>query len=141
MVHPGARPRRVGGVGGTSPVCRGLPVTGTAIVDPAPSRAPARSGPSGGDGASLARLLGRNGATILTLLDAPLSTTHLMGLTDLPARSVSTHLRVLFDSGLVQRRRSGREVLYWRSALGETLAGAAGGARLTEHLPPRSRRP
>lgn len=97
------------------------PVTGTAIVPTAPAKASAGTSPISQD-VALARLLGRNRAAILTLLDAPLSTTHLMGLTGLPAASVSTHLRVLLDGGLVQRRRSGREVLYWRSALGETLA-------------------
>ena len=45
-----------------------------------------------------------------------------MALTGLPLGSVGGHLRVLLDAGLVQRRRSGREVLYWRTALGDALA-------------------
>jgi len=36
-------------------------------------------------------------------------------------------LRVLLDAGVVARRRSGRHVLYWRTALGESLIAADGG--------------
>ena len=36
------------------------------------------------------------------------------------------HLRVLLDAGAVARRRSGRHVLYWRTALGESLIAADG---------------
>ena len=41
--------------------------------------------------------------------------------------SVGGHLKVLLEAGIVLRRRSGREVLYWRTALGDALvaAGAA----------------
>ncbi|MFI7575319.1 winged helix-turn-helix domain-containing protein [Micromonospora sp. NPDC049497] len=53
-----------------------------------------------------------------------MSTSHLAALTGLSLGSVSDHLRVLLDSGVVTKRRSGREVLYWRTALGATLADA-----------------
>jgi hypothetical protein len=33
---------------------------------------------------------------------------------------------VLLDAGVVARRRSGRNVLYWRTALGESLIAADG---------------
>jgi hypothetical protein len=35
-------------------------------------------------------------------------------------------LRILLDAGVVARRRSGRHVLYWRTALGEALIAADG---------------
>jgi DNA-binding transcriptional ArsR family regulator len=39
--------------------------------------------------------------------------------------SAGGHLRVLLDAGLLERRRSGREVLYWRGPAGEALVEAA----------------
>ena len=76
----------------------------------------------GGHGAATARLIGGNRARLLAALADPASTTGLVALTGLPLGSVGGHLRVLLDAGLVQRRRSGREVLYWRTALGDALA-------------------
>lgn len=75
----------------------------------------------GGAGSGLARLVGPNRARLLAALDAPLSTTQLAALTGLPMGSVGNHLRVLLDSGCVLRRRSAREVLYWRTDLGNAL--------------------
>ncbi|WP_116449876.1 ArsR/SmtB family transcription factor [Blastococcus litoris] len=75
---------------------------------------------------ALVRLLGGNRARILGLLAAPRSTSALTAATGLPLGSVGGHLRVLLDAGLLERRRSGREVLYWRSAAGEHLVEAAG---------------
>jgi DNA-binding transcriptional ArsR family regulator len=88
------------------------PVTGVFASGPAPLPA------------ALARLVGRNRARILTALAAPTSTSALAASTGLPLGSVGGHLRVLLDAGLLERRRSGREVLYWRSAAGESLATA-----------------
>jgi DNA-binding transcriptional ArsR family regulator len=88
------------------------PVAG-ALADIAPAR------PDG-----LARLIGANRARVLRLLDVPHSTTRLAALTGLPAGAVGGHLRVLLDSGAVLRRRAGREVLYWRTPLGDSLAAA-----------------
>ncbi|MBQ0894052.1 helix-turn-helix transcriptional regulator [Micromonospora sp. U56] len=73
----------------------------------------------------LARLIGANRANILARLDAPLSTSQLMAVTGLSLGTVSDHLRVLLDAGAVSKRRSGREVLYWRTPLGAALV--AGG--------------
>lgn len=74
---------------------------------------------------ALHRLIGPNRAHLLRLLDTPASPTSLAARTGLPLGSVGAHLRVLLDCGLVLRRRSGREVLYWRTALGESLVAVA----------------
>ena len=72
----------------------------------------------------LARLVGPNRAAILNNLRHPTSTSHLVVRTGLPLGTVGGHLKILLDAGLVLRRRSGREVLYWRTALGDTLVAA-----------------
>lgn len=90
------------------------PVTG-ALVEPA------GKGPAG-----LARLVGDNRSRVLVALDEPRSTTGLVESLGLPLGSVGNHLRVLLDAGLVLRRRAGREVLYWRTALGDSLVATAG---------------
>jgi DNA-binding transcriptional ArsR family regulator len=72
--------------------------------------------------AGLERMIGTNRARVLLTLDTPHSPTQLAALTGLPLGAVGNHLRVLLDAGTVLRRRSGREVLYWRSALGDGLA-------------------
>lgn len=75
----------------------------------------------------LARLLGANRALVLVLLDAPKSTTHLVALTNQTLGSVGRHLKVLLDTGLIGRRRSGRSVLYYRTAAGDVLVNSASG--------------
>ncbi|MFI5934691.1 ArsR/SmtB family transcription factor [Actinoplanes sp. NPDC051494] len=70
----------------------------------------------------LDRLIGANRAGLLRTLDDPRSTTQLAALSGLPLGSVGNHLRVMLDAGLVLSRRAGREVLYWRTALGDSLA-------------------
>ncbi len=76
------------------------------------------------DAGGLARLIGVNRARLLQALDVPRSTTQLAALLDLPVGSVGNHLRVLLRVGVVLRRRSGREVLYWRTGLGDELTAA-----------------
>ena len=76
----------------------------------------------------LNRLLGTNRAALLRLLGQPAGTTHLATRSGLPVGSVGNHLRVLLDAGVVARRRSGRHVLYWRTALGDALIAADGPA-------------
>jgi len=62
---------------------------------------------------SLTRLLGGARATILLNASEPASTSTLVATTGMPLGTVGSHLRILLDAGLLQRRRSGREVLYW----------------------------
>jgi DNA-binding transcriptional ArsR family regulator len=94
-----------------------------AIYYPVAGRlAPADAARRGG----LDRLVGGNRAALLRLLDQPLGTTHLAAACGLPVGAVGNHLRVLLDAGVVARRRSGRNVLYWRTALGEALIAADG---------------
>lgn len=69
----------------------------------------------------LSRLIGANRSTLLIHLDTPHSTSQLAATTGLSLGTVGDHLRVLLDSGAVVRRRAGREVLYWRTSLGDAL--------------------
>ena len=73
---------------------------------------------------ALGTLLGPGRAGVLVLLDTPKSTTQLVALTGQGLGSVGRHLKVLLDACLVQRRRAGRSVLYFRTAAGETLLEA-----------------
>ncbi|MFG2001454.1 ArsR/SmtB family transcription factor [Spirillospora sp. NPDC048911] len=74
--------------------------------------------------APLAALLGTARADVLTLLATPKSTTQLVALTGQRLGSVGRHLRVLLDAHLVQRRRAGRSVLYYRTSTGDALVQA-----------------
>ncbi|TDW77542.1 ArsR/SmtB family transcription factor [Kribbella pratensis] len=71
----------------------------------------------------LVQLLGRNRARILVEAASPVSTTLLVATTGLSLATISDHLRVLTDSGLLERRRSGRSVLYWQSDTGRRVVG------------------
>jgi hypothetical protein len=73
---------------------------------------------------ALARLIGPARARILALLAEPKSTTQLVALTGQTLGSTGDHLRVLRDAGLAARRRSGRSVLYYRTALGDLLSAS-----------------
>jgi DNA-binding transcriptional ArsR family regulator len=70
---------------------------------------------------ALAVLLGRNRARVLAGVAAPVSTTELARRLGITPGGVSQHLSALADSGLVSRRREGREVLYLRTPLAEAL--------------------
>ncbi|WP_326821223.1 ArsR/SmtB family transcription factor [Streptosporangium sp. NBC_01756] len=78
------------------------------------------SGPPPAPGA-LAALLGRTRAQILTALADPATTTALARRMELTPGAVSQHLTVLADGGLVTRRRLGREVVYRRTPVGDSL--------------------
>jgi DNA-binding transcriptional ArsR family regulator len=73
--------------------------------------------------AALAALLGRRRASVLAALHAPRSTTELARALELSPGSVSQHLSVLRDAGLVNAHRVGRLVLYVRSPIGDGLIG------------------
>ncbi|GLV49654.1 transcriptional regulator [Thermobispora bispora] len=70
---------------------------------------------------ALAALIGRTRAQILTALGEPGSATGIARLFGLTPGAVSQHLTVLFDCGLVSRQRLGRQVLYRRTPLGDSL--------------------
>ncbi len=80
---------------------------------PAPARDPG----------ALGELLGGSRAALLRALEAETATGTLARRVGLGLPTTSVHLRVLRDSGLVTARRSGREVLHRRTALGAALAG------------------
>jgi DNA-binding transcriptional ArsR family regulator len=70
------------------------------------------------------RLLGRNRAKIIHSLAAPGNTSHLAAELGLSLATVSDHLAVLRDAGLVESTRSGRSVIYRRTGLGDDLVAA-----------------
>lgn len=70
---------------------------------------------------ALARLLGRRRAALLAGLGAPASTTDLARRHGLAPSTVSAHLSVLREAGLLGSRRQGYHVLYGRTPLGDAL--------------------
>lgn len=77
---------------------------------------------------ALAKVLGTSRAMLLTELAAPYSTTELAVRTGMPAPTVSHHLTALKAAGLAESHRSGRHVLYLRSAIAEALVLKSAGA-------------
>ena len=69
-------------------------------------------------------LVGRRRATLLRSLERPGSTKELALRTGWSPGGVSSHLGVLRRTGLVVRRREGREVVYSRTAAGDALASS-----------------
>ncbi|MCT4354353.1 winged helix-turn-helix domain-containing protein [Streptomyces sp. Je 1-79] len=74
---------------------------------------------------ALARLLGRARADVLCALDEPAGTTALAHRLGLAPSSVSAHLSVLREAGLLTSRRYGHQVLYERTPIGIALTGSA----------------
>jgi DNA-binding transcriptional ArsR family regulator len=74
------------------------------------------------DPTALDALLGVPRARLLRLLDEPLPTVELARRLRVTPSAVSQHLQVMHATGLVERARDGRHVLYRRSALGDRLA-------------------
>jgi predicted transcriptional regulator len=70
---------------------------------------------------SLSSLIGRSRASILEHLVVPRSTTWLARSLHLAPATVSAHLAVMSASGLLDSRKSGREVLYVRTPVAEQL--------------------
>jgi DNA-binding transcriptional ArsR family regulator len=84
-----------------------------------------------GQAQPLDRLLGRSRAAILLTLEDPASTTQLAAALGQSIGGLGGHLAVLRDSGLVTRARSGRSVLYRRTAAGDALIAAGHGVDKT----------
>ncbi|KJY43745.1 ArsR family transcriptional regulator, partial [Streptomyces sp. NRRL B-1568] len=80
------------------------------------------SGPGTEAAGALVRLLGANRAALLATLTEPASTSALAHRHGLALSSVSAHLAVLRDAGLLTACRRGRQVLYERTPLGMALA-------------------
>ncbi|MFC4033460.1 DUF5937 family protein [Streptomyces polygonati] len=93
-----------------------------ALVYPARGTAALWEAPGASVPGVLASLLGRSRAQLLAALDAPASTTQMARQLGLAPGAVGDHLAVLRRAGLLTRARSGRSVLYWRTALGDALA-------------------
>lgn len=89
------------------------PARGTGTLWDSGTRTPARS---------TVRLLGRARAELLDALRSPATTTELARVLGVTPSAVSQHLRILRESGLVARQRTGRTVLYATTALGHSLA-------------------
>ncbi|MEU9171740.1 DUF5937 family protein [Streptomyces sp. NPDC048420] len=70
---------------------------------------------------ALARLLGRGRAAVLAGLGEPASTTDLAHRHGLAPSTVSAHLSVLREAGLLSSRRQGHQVLYGRTPLGDAV--------------------
>ncbi|MGO1166008.1 MAG: DUF5937 family protein [Janibacter sp.] len=81
-------------------------------------------------------LIGRGRHAILASLDQPRTTRDLSRIDGRSESTISYHLGVLNRAGLVDKRRTGRGVTYWRTTLAESLV-AGGPARMgqrAQHL-------
>ena len=87
---------------------------------------PGRGAPTG-----LPDLVGRSRALILESLDVPRSTTTLSQSLGLSLSTVSEHLSVLAAAGLLESRRDGQRVLYWRTMVGDLLVDGESAALLS----------
>jgi len=87
--------------------------------------------PGRGAPAGLPDLLGRSRALILESLDVPCSTTALARSLGLSISTVSEHLSVLASAGLLESRRDGQRVLYWRTMVGDLLVNGESAALLS----------
>jgi DNA-binding transcriptional ArsR family regulator len=75
----------------------------------------------------LATLLGRTRATLLTALDPPATTSALAAQYGLALGTVAEHLAALYGAGLVTRRRTGHQVHYRRTDVGQAVVDASVG--------------
>ncbi|MGW2563272.1 DUF5937 family protein [Streptomyces sp. NPDC001514] len=75
---------------------------------------------------AVAAVMGRSRTLLLTDLDTPASTTQLAQHSGLSAAGVSQHLTALRNAGLVTAHRSGRSVLYARTAVADALLAPTG---------------
>lgn len=77
----------------------------------------------------LGALIGRTRAAVLTMVEFPMSTTQIARALGTSAGSISGHLSVMRDGGMVSSRRKGRSVLYRQTTLGRNLVAVTGGSR------------
>ncbi|TDU87037.1 hypothetical protein EV138_0554 [Kribbella voronezhensis] len=75
----------------------------------------------------LATLLGRTRATLLVALDPPATTSALAAQYGLALGTVAEHLGALHGAGLVSRRRTGHQVHYRRTDVGQAVVDASVG--------------
>ncbi|ROR35734.1 DUF5937 family protein [Kitasatospora cineracea] len=80
--------------------------------------------PRGRTAAATAAVLGRARALLLAELDTPATTTELAHRTGLSPAHVSQNLTALRDAGFVTAHRTGRSVLYARTAVAEAVLDA-----------------
>ncbi len=73
----------------------------------------------------LARLLGRTRASLLVALDPPATTSALAADYRLALATVAEHLAALHDAGLATRRRTGHQVHYRRTEVGQAVIDAS----------------
>ena len=73
----------------------------------------------------LARLLGRTRATLLVALDPPATTSALAAHYGLALATVAEHLAALHGAGLATRRRTGHQVHYRRTEVGQAVVDAS----------------
>jgi DNA-binding transcriptional ArsR family regulator len=97
------------------PLALAYPPRGLAVL-----QKPTVAGPA----TPLCRLIGPTRATVLASLALPATTTELASRLKLSAAAVNQHLKVLEASGLAAARRRGKQVLYQRTAVGNTLLTA-----------------
>jgi DNA-binding transcriptional ArsR family regulator len=76
------------------------------------------------DGNSLGNLLGRTRAAVLGLTAVPTSTTAIARELGQSPSTISQHLSVLREAGLVNARRSGKSVLYSQTPLAISVVKA-----------------
>ncbi|WP_326953684.1 ArsR/SmtB family transcription factor [Amycolatopsis sp. NBC_01286] len=114
-------PSAIAALGSPYALIKGHTSTQTTVRYPARGRGAIWTAGTRPPPGSTVRLLGRARAGLLEALRSPATTTDLARALGVTPSAVSQHLGVLRDSGLVERERSGRQVLYLVTALGTAL--------------------